>query len=92
MNYTPKTVLLYLGDPITLPHHSKVKSLMELAYSQTTHKQKQFIFDNKDAYPGIYILMEREHRVLKHKLHEQFFHFDDITNINFVRKLRFPKF
>lgn len=89
--YTPRVVLLYVGDPIELPHHSKIKSLMELSYEACGPKQLQYIYDNRESFPEMYKLLLREHHTLKKRLHQEFFHFDDIYSMRFVRDLCFPK-
>ena len=92
MNRTPRVALLYIGDPIILPHRSNIKSLRQLAYDNLTHYQKQHIFDRKKSFLGISILFEREQRALKRKLHNEFFKFDEITEMRFLKQLCFPKF
>lgn len=87
-----RVVLLYLGEPIVLPYLSKVKSLQELSYKQCRSKEKQFIFNHKNQYPNLYLLIRREQRLLKRKLHKEFFHFDEIAEMQFVKDLCFPKF
>lgn len=92
MNRTPHVVLLYLGDPIILPHRSSIKLLQQLAYNSLTGAQKQYIFDHKQSFLPSYTLMERENRALKRKLHNEFFKFHEITEMRFVKQLCFPKF
>ena len=87
----PRIVMLYLGEPITLPMQCPVKSLTQLTYNVCNEKEKQFIFNHRHHYPLLFKLVDKERRLLKQKMHNEFFRMDEILERKFVKNLRFPK-
>lgn len=87
----PRIVMLYLGEPIKLPTQCSIKSLTQLAFNVCNEKEKQFIFNHRHHYPLLFKLVDKDRRLLKQKMHNEFFRMDEILERKFVKKLRFPK-